>query len=1366
VTDVLADLLGGSPAFEEVKARARRMLSGASAGARLPLVLIQGETGSGKGLLASVLHKASPRAAGPFISVNCGAVPETLGEAEFFGVARGAHSEARQAKVGFFQAADGGTLFLDEVGLLSEGHQRRLLKVLEDRTVVPVGSTRPVPINVWVISATNADLTAQVRAGTFRRDLYERLAVMPFALPPLRDRRADIPLLADRLLARACEDYKLPPKTFDADAKQRLFDYGWPGNVRELSNVIERAVLCVEGPVVPASRLEIAPPDLPAVEPAAPAAPPRGDRRQRRQRIEAALTRMDGNISRAAAELKVSRKTLRAWMKEEHLYPYTGAVEPAELEPGRGALPAEAPGLWPAVPAGGLPAAMGGRIHWQRQWVTLLRVRAVPRDGDTPGDVTGALEVAADKVQAFGGHVVELHRAGLDAAFGLDPIDDAPQRAAFAALAIQRACASSAGHVAVAVGLHAETCVVGRIGSSPQIDQDAKQAASAVLAELVAAASGGVLASDALFPFLRRRLAFDEPIAIAGGKAYPILGRASQAFGGEISTFVGRRSEMALLDDRWALAAQGLGQIVGIVGDPGVGKSRLVWEFLHSDVKRAGLTLATASVSLGRPTPYLAIIELLRAYFGVEAGEPEALVRERVTERLRALDESLLTARPAFLSLLDVPAGDPAWDALPPSRRRQRTLEAMKRLMLRESARQPLLLVLEDAHWADSETRALLDDVVDSLPVARVLMLVTYRPEYQHAWGDRTFYTQLRVDPLRGESVARFLRELIGADESLDALRGRLVEWTDGNPFFLEETVRTLAESRVLQGERGAYAVNQPIAAIAVPDTVQEVLAGRMARLGAVPHGVLQSASVVGRRVPHHVVAAVSGLSTEVLGETLKTLQVREFLSESGHGDDREYTFRHALTQEVAYASLPDEQRRGLHAAILESLERVYAEDRIADLAHHAFEGQRWERAVGYLRRAGERAFARSANREAATCFENALAALARLPETRPRQELGIDLRFDLRNALNPLGPAHRTLVHLREAESLAEKIGDERRLGRAVSFSANCLVLMAEYSEAIAVGRRASSLAGSLADFPLQVASGMYLGRAYVGLGQYRRAAEVLGEVAGSLTGERMRDYLGLPVLPAVFARSHLVLALSELGEFAEAEAQTRRAIELAEESRNPDTLLWAHGSAGMVDLVRGRLEPAIRALEHALELCRAADLPIYIPLVGSPLGLAYALTGRADEGLAIAEQAVQQTQARQQVALQSWTLLRLAEVQHLAGRPAAAETATRVLELFREHAERGGEAYARRLLGECAAAAGDAPAAELLLEEAALLARELEMRPLGARSDLELARLLIATGREDAGRLLLAEVRSAVDGLGMAHWSRAAAELADGGR
>ncbi len=1383
--DPLADLLGNSPAFEEMKSRARQMLARARAGGRLPPVLIQGETGTGKGLLARALHQASPRASSPFVAVNCGAIPETLGESEFFGFARGAHSEARQPKVGFFQAADRGTIFLDEVGLLSEGHQARLLKVVEDRQVTAVGSTRPVPLDVWLISATNADLSAQIHDHRFRRDLYERLAVITFMLPPLRERPGDIVGLAERFLARCCADYGLRPKKLAPDARRRLVEHRWVGNVRELSNVIERAALLVEADTIPASGLELAPPDVVA---GPPAARPPATRADKREHVVEALERHGGNITRAAADLGVSRKTLRDWMRQRGVYPPAGSPphpgalgrtagdqpaapldEEAE-EAAAGLVVADVPAPRPVMPlpsSAQAAAGSGADIHWERRWIALLRV-ALSADGDGMRDMTKALETVASKVHVFGGQVTELGRTGLEAAFGLDPLEDAAQRAAFAALAIQRAGARAREQSPVTpvarIALHADSYLIGRLGASIQIDHDAKQSAAALLEGLVGAAADGVMVSRAALPFLRRHFDLDGPMTSgAAADAYRLVGRADRpaAFDTQISAFVGRESEIALLASRWTLATQGLGQIVGIVGDPGVGKSRLVWEFLHGGFKGPRLVLETASVALGRPTPFLAVIELLRTYFGVEAADTPGDVREKVVRRLGDLDPALDASLPAFLNLLDVPTGDSAWDALDPARRRRRTFDAIKRLMLRESARQPLLLVFEDAHWVDSETQALLETIADSLPVAQVLVLVTFRPEYQHGWGQRSFYTQIRVDPLRGDGAQRFVRDLLGDHASLDALRARLIEWTEGNPFFLEETVWTLAETRVLEGKRGAYRLVRPVTAIAVPQTVHEALAARMARLDPAVFELLQAAAVVGRRVPRALLPAVSSAPAESVERGLELLQAREFLSVTDLGDEEELAFRHALTQEVAYASLPDDRRRALHARILDAIELAHPdrlEDRAAELAHHAFEGQQWEKAVDYLRRAGARAFARSANTEAAACYEQALVALGHLPVRREIQELDIDLRFALRNALTPLAQAHRVLEHLRAAHKLARLIGDDRRRARALSFAANSLCLVADYEGAIEAGQQARETAQSLGDFALSVAAGMYLGRACAGLGQYRRAADVLKEVAASLVGDRAHDFLGLPVLPAVFARSHLVLALAELGEFEEAERVIAETVAIAERVRQPDTLLWAYVSAGTARLVRGRVAPATAALERALDLCRTADMPVYVPLVGSPLGVAYAMAGRGAEGLALAEQAVEQTEARRQIALRKWAVLRLGEVKLLVGEVAAArDAASQALTLFREQKEQGGEAYALQLSGAAEHAVGNEGQAKALYAKTRDLAIGLGMKPLSARCQLSLV-MLEGSDPSTAGAVDIETAAGLLEDLGMEHWARQA--------
>jgi predicted ATPase len=398
------------------------------------------------------------------------------------------------------------------------------------------------------------------------------------------------------------------------------------------------------------------------------------------------------------------------------------------------------------------------------------------------------------------------------------------------------------------------------------------------------------------------------------------------------------------------------------------------------------------------------------------------------------LDPALQDTLPALLSLLDALPEDSLFLQLDPPQRRQRTLDALKRVLMRESQEQPLLLVFEDLHWIDNETQALLNSLVESLPTARLLLLVNYRPEYQHGSGSKTYYTQLRLDPLPPVSADEFLQALLGDDASLVPLKRLLIARTEGNPFFLEESVRTLVETGVLVGEPSAYRLAQAILTVQMPATVQAVLAARIDRLPPEEKRLLQTAAVIGTEVPLSLLQAIAELPEEVLHRGLAHLQAAEFLYETRLFPDHAYTFKHALTHEVAYSSLLQERRRVLHGRIVERLEKI-AGDRVVEevdrLAHHALRGEVWDKALAYCRQAGEKVMAQSAYREAEMYFEQALSALAHLPEQRDRIEQAIDLRLALRSALVGAGNSGRVLAYLREAETLAEALDDPRRLGQ-----------------------------------------------------------------------------------------------------------------------------------------------------------------------------------------------------------------------------------------------------------------------------------------------------------------------------------------------
>jgi predicted ATPase len=505
------------------------------------------------------------------------------------------------------------------------------------------------------------------------------------------------------------------------------------------------------------------------------------------------------------------------------------------------------------------------------------------------------------------------------------------------------------------------------------------------------------------------------------------------------------------------------GQIVAAVGEAGVGKSRLVYEFVHSYRTQGWLVLESASVSYGQATPYFPIIDLLKRYVHVEDGDDARSIRAKVTGHILTLDETLHETIPALLSLLDAIPEDSPFLQLDPPQRRQRTLDGLKRILLRESQAQPLVLVFEDLHWHDNESQALLDSLVESLPTAQLLLLVNYRPEYTHSWGSKTYYTQLRLDPLPPESADELLEALLGNDVSLEPLKQLFIERTAGNPFFLEESVRTLVETQVLAGEPGTYRLVKDLPSIQVPSTVQAILAARIDRLSENEKRLLQTAAVIGTEVPFTLLQSIAEMPDAALYRCLTHLQAAEFLYETSLFPERVYTFKHALTHEVAYNSLLQERRRVLHARIVEALETLsddQATEQVERLAHHAMRGEVWDKALMYFRQTGNKAREQSAYQEAVVRFEQALEALSHLPQNRDLQEQAIDVRFDLRNALQPLGDYQQILNYLSEAENLAKRLDDRGRLGQIFSFRAEYHNSTGDYAGAISSGQQVLTLA------------------------------------------------------------------------------------------------------------------------------------------------------------------------------------------------------------------------------------------------------------------------------------------------------------------
>jgi class 3 adenylate cyclase/tetratricopeptide (TPR) repeat protein len=988
-----------------------------------------------------------------------------------------------------------------------------------------------------------------------------------------------------------------------------------------------------------------------------------------------------------------------------------------------------------------------------------------------------ALQRMMDAVHRFEGTVNQVLGDGIMALFGA-PIahEDHALRACYAALAMQAAMQPYTEEVRrtqglelrMRVGLNSGEVVVRAIGNDLHIDYSAVGETTVLAARMEQMATPGsirltpstlglvegLVRVNALGPVPVKGLV--EPVEVfelVG--ASPLRRRLQAAAARGLTRFVGRQHEIEALHQALAHAAAGHGQVVALVGEAGVGKSRLAYEFVHAPQTQSWLVLESASVSYGKATPYFPVLDLLRRYCHLEEPDDPRTVRAKVTGQVLTLDETLQDTLPALLSLLEVLPDDSPFRTLDPLQRRQHTLQALKRVLLRESQVQPLLLVFEDLHWIDAETQALLDSLVESLPTARLLLLVNYRPEYQHGWGSKTYYTQLRLDPLPPASADEFLQALLGDDPSLVPLKQLLIARTEGNPFFLEESVRTLVETGVLVGEPGAYRLVQALPTIQVPATVQAMLAARIDRLPPEEKRLLQTTAVIGTEVPFALLRAIAYLPEASLHRGLAHLQAAEFLYETRLFPEPEYTFKHALTHEVAYGSLLLERRRVLHAHLVEALEAL-APERVAEqverLAHHALRGEVWDKAVPYCQQAGARAYDRAAFREAVAYCEQALQALEHLPEDGDTRGLALELRLALGHALHVLGEFARQLALLGEAEALARALDDRARLGRVLAEMTSVRTVTGDHDGAMTAGQQALDLAAALGESALQVEASHFLGGAYYASGDFGRAAELLRrnvEAADRESGRSSTDV-------RIWSQAFLARTLSALGAFAEGRRHGEEALRLAMLAGQGVTPVVVHGCLGDLYLAQGDLEHAIRVLNQGLALCRASGNRDTLRLIVAGLGSAYALQGRLAEGHALLEEGISEsirTGARQRPLWVAW----LSEVCRLAGRGEEAwQHAHQALDLARQQKARGDEAVALHQLGTVYAHAAppDVAQAEAHYQQALALADELGMRPLVAHCHLGLGRLYGRTGQQEQARAALTTAIDLYRAMDMTFW------------
>ena len=905
--------------------------------------------------------------------------------------------------------------------------------------------------------------------------------------------------------------------------------------------------------------------------------------------------------------------------------------------------------------------ADAGALEGERKQVTVLFA-----------DVVGSMELASqtdpeawrgvmarlfslscDAVHRYEGTVDKFTGDGMMAIFGA-PIahEDHARRACYAALELQEALASYSEELrsdqdlelAIRIGLNSGEVVVGAIGADLEMDYTAigHTVGLAERAEQLAE-PGAVCLTEHTAVLVEGYLELSdrgefEPKGAGPLRIYELTGRGKATGRVEalrrrgLSHFVGREAEMDALESAREQALAGPGQVVGVVGEAGVGKSRLSYEFAERCRERGMPVYHVAAQAHTRSVPLAPVLALLRDFFGIGERDPDRLARERIEEAVTGLDPGLEEELPLLFEFLAVADPERSAERMDPEARQRRLLVLLKRLARAQSAQQPILTVIEDLHWLDDASEAYLANHVEALQGTQSMALVNFRPDYHAQWMSRSYYRQIALSPLGAEASERLLTELLGDDPSLDGLAELIAERSEGNPFFIEEIVQSLAEQGSLLGERGAYRLMSPLEQVSVPASVQAVLAARIDRLGEREKAVLGAAAVIGREFSQAILAPVAGLAPAELEEALAELVSAEFVYLQELTPEPIYAFKHALTQQVAYDSQLEERRRALHAKAAEAIasgnpERL--EERAALVARHwEAAGEQLEAARWYARAA---AWAGTGDPAAAFSHWQRVRELAdELPESEEITELGLSSRTFLLNLGWRLGTGREEAERLfGEGERIAERTGDVRwralllggyglfraidgELGeaaplarQAIALAEECgdpglyvalasqsvhpLALSGEIRESIAVADRAIELAGGDPSVGAGVFNTACPYAQCVGYRGFDLAS--LGELEESGREiARSREIAGEQGDAEVVGWTHLYSCWQDylLGEAGIALAHARRALEITERIGDSFARSWAWLFLGIAEVMRGNWKTAIEALERSQEICR----------------------------------------------------------------------------------------------------------------------------------------------------------------------------------
>ena len=851
--------------------------------------------------------------------------------------------------------------------------------------------------------------------------------------------------------------------------------------------------------------------------------------------------------------------------------------------------------------------------------------------------ISECLVFFTEEIHRYEGTIAQFLGDGVMALFG-GPIahEDAPQRALYAALSIRERLTGYSDKLKkqgidfnMRIGLNTGLVVVGRIGDDLTMEYTAMGDTVNIASRMESTAQPGTIqVSDNTYRLTEGYFEFKPlgKIELKGKteavEAYQLLsvGRVKTRLGVSemhgLTPFVGRRKEFDHLMECYDKVKEGKGQVVGIVGEPGMGKSRLLLHLRSTLPIQQYTYLEGRCFHYGGSMAYLPLLDILRACFGITEGEREFLIKKKVAEKIAQLDDKLEAILPPLHEILSLKVEDEEYLKLEPQKKRERTFEAIRDLLIRESQNRPLILAVDDLQWIDKTSEEFLNYFIGWLANRHILLVILYRPEYTHLWASKSCYSQIRVEQLPINTSAELVQSILEGGEVVPELRELILNRAIGNPLFMEEFTHTLMGNGTIKKKDHQYVLSRKASEIQVPDTIQGIVAARMDRLEDNLKRTMQVASVIGKDFAYRILHTIMGMQ-EDLKSYLVNLQGLEFIYEKSLFPELEYMFRHALTQEVAYNSLLLKRRKEIHERIGKAIEELYPE-RLEEfyemLAYHFSNGGNWEKAYQYLKLSGEKAQRNYGNWEAFRFYKEAIKVLDKLPETKENRRIGIEVRLSMEGPMKVLAYPEDSLQILEGGEKIAKESGDDRSLAIFYSNIGLCYTFRGDSLQGRRYAENCFEMAAKIQDIELMAPTAFDLCSSYTIVGEYSKMVHVAPRVI-SMLDETQRKHIVLGGLFSLNLYSALNAyygqALGVLGEFEKGKAFCEEALHFAKQVDNLYSIAFAEIMFGCFFNHRGDGEEAIQHLNSAIQHGEEGEI---VPLLGQAwgfLGLAYYFLG-----------------------------------------------------------------------------------------------------------------------------------------------------------